>query len=277
MPERSRRRVLQALAAATVVPASGCASVANSVSSSGSGTATDPSATDSPTAESTPTATDAESTATPEGTATDDGWSVDEVTIEPPSNPLSSVPVADDGTEYARMGAADATTVTLFGNWKCPYTRAFVLEQLPGIVDDFVRPGDVAIRFRAIVYRSGEPFLGPDAPRAGRAGLGVWESDPGAFWRYFMYVFANQPPESRRWAKASLLGRFAEAADVANPNLIEEAATGETYADRLSATVDSADRHGVWSVPRVLYDGDVTAPTVEPERTRRQLEQARDD
>jgi protein-disulfide isomerase len=206
--------------------------------------------------------------------ATESEWSVDDVNISPPATSLPPVTVPD-GERYPTMGSGDET-VTLYGNWKCPYTREFVQTQLPALVDEFVRPGDLSIRFRAVAYRGGEPFLGPDAPQSARAGLAVWESDPKSFWTYFMTVFANQPQERYQWGTPELLTRFAGSAGVENLGAIRTAAAGDTYESRLQQTVASARRLDLWSVPRVVYEGQVTAPTLDAERTREQLARAAD-
>lgn len=246
--------------------------------------------TDSPTPRSTesPTATDATATETGSASGTETGnestnesdgtvTATPDVDISAPELSISGVQLPDDPGQhdYATMGSTDATaTATVYGNWKCPYTRQFVVEQLGGIVEEFVAPGDLAIRFRALAYRSGEPFLGPDAPRAARAGLSVWHTDPKSYWSYVAYVFGNQPPERRDWATADLLLRFADAAGVNDTDQIENELAREAYADAVSATVEKTTDLDVHTVPRVAVDGSVTAPTLDPESTTKQLEDA---
>ena len=227
--------------------------------------------TDSLGAQPSPTATDSQR---PPPNTTESTWSSNDVTISPPAMSLQPVTVPD-GEQYPTMGTA-GETVTLYGNWKCPYTREFVRGQLPGLVEDFVRPGDVSLQFRSVAYRSGDPFLGADAPRSTRAGLAVWETDPEAFWTYFTYVFANQPQERYQWGTPELLTRFAGTAGVDDPGAVRTAATGAAYESRLRQTVESATRRDIWSVPRVASDGQVTAPTRDAASTREQLERAAD-
>ncbi|MDS0282640.1 DsbA family protein [Haloarcula onubensis] len=271
MPDQtSRRRFVAALATGSAVSTTGCASLVNAADGARASkrpeTTTD---SHSPPPDTTPTErrTD-QSPSSP----TDTGWSADDVEITRPELSFGSVAVPDD-TASPTMGEATAT-VTVYGNWKCPYTREFVLTQLPGLADDFVRPGDVSVRFRALAYRGGDPFLGADAPQSARAGLAVWETDPEAFWTYFATVFVNQPQERYEWGTPDLLARFAAAAGVDDPTAVRRAAAGEAYESRLRQTVASATEHGIWSVPRVEYDGAVTAPTLDPANTREQFETA---
>lgn len=276
----SRRQVLQALAAASTVTLSGCASIVRSADSS-------PDTSSTPGEESTDANSPLNSTETlsasqntsERGPQTDQleqseaeaDWSIDDLTINTPSTQLSPVPLPDEETRYPQMGAAD-DVATLYGNWKCPYTREFVLTQLPSVIEEHVRPGDLSIRFRSVAYRGAEPFLGPDAPAATHAGLGVWETDPDSFWDYFTYVFANQPQERYEWAQPSVLARFARRADVQRPDHIAQMAADEVFSNRVQETVESANTHDIWTVPRIRYDDTVTAPTVNPERTREQLD-----
>jgi len=211
-----------------------------------------------------------------EESQTTEQWSTDDVSIDSPSEPFSSVPIPSESSAYPRMGPDDAPTVTLIGNWKCPYTRNFVLDQFPALVDEYVRPGDVSVEFRSLAFLGEEPFLGPDAPDSTRAGLSVWENDRDRFWTYFSYVFANQPPERHAWGQPELLVRFARNAGVADPSRIERAITQEAFSDRLERTVTFAASSGVGTVPRIVFDGEVTAPTVDPESTRAQLDSASD-
>lgn len=264
----SRRRFLAALTTGSAVSLSGCASILEAADST---TQSNPSETVSSREIKTPF----EATEDGSQQSSETGWTTDEVQIDPPETSFQSVTVADTESDYPTMGDADET-VTLYGNWKCPYTRAFVRTQLPALVDDFVRPGDVSVRFRGVAYRGGDPFLGPDAPRSTRAGLAVWETDPESFWTYFMYVFANQPQERYEWGTPALLTRFAGAADVDEPAAIREAAAGDIYEDRLQRTVEQATEADIWSVPRVVSDERVTAPTLDAASTREQLARVAD-
>jgi protein-disulfide isomerase len=200
---------------------------------------------------------------------------MESVTIDPPDVDLASVPTPDGRSRYARMGHDDASvTATLYGNWKCPYTQEFALNLLPEVVDRFVRPGDLAIEYRSLAYLSGDPFLGADAPRASRAGLAVWDIDPQAFWSYFAHVFANQPQERYEWAQPSLLLRFAEAAGVRNRSQLRRSIETGAYAGPVQTTTQAAADRDITTVPRLVVDGTITAPTVDFQSTLSQIEQA---
>lgn len=269
MPEkRSRRRVLALTGSALAVTLGGCAGVTGR-GSDGTDRATNTTTTTSAARTSEQTET---RTRTTETRATE---TAEPIEIEPASGPLANAPASDAPKEhrYAVMGSAD-TTATLYGSWKCPYTEDFVSDQLPRIVTEYVEPGDLQVEFRGLAYYDDEPFLGPDAPRVTRAGLSVWNADPQSYWRYFASVFANQPDESRQWATTDLLLRFAASAGVGDRPRVKREIDGGAYDDAVRATTKAATEREITSVPRIAVDGTVTAPTVDPEATREQLEAA---
>jgi protein-disulfide isomerase len=283
MPSDStRRRLLGLVGSAATVSFAGCATIAEEFSAGESTPTAGPDAGTRAAGTATggtTTANDSDQVSGPgdaTGTAAEDGsWSTESVTIDDPDVSFSGVPLPKDRSGYARMGAPDASaTATLYGNWKCPYTQEFVLTKLPKVVDEFVRPGELTLEFRALAYLSGEPFLGPDAPRAAGAGLAVWDLDPESYWSYFAHVFANQPQERHDWAQPSLLRRFAEASGVAGRAQFARALRSGSYDGLVRSTTRAAADRGINTVPRIVADGRVTAPTVDFEETRAQLRSA---
>lgn len=271
MPDTTRRRVLALAGAGISASVSGCATVATELADDRNSRATTPRTTRS----NTRTRADREmSTDRPsqQATASDDAaWSTESVRIEAPELSLADVSIPGTDSRYARLGSEDApVTATLYGNWKCPYTQAFVLTQLPEYVERYVRPGSLALEFRSVAYMDGDPFLGPDAPRAARSGLAVWDVDPDSYWQYFAYVFANQPQERHEWAQVDLLARFAEAAGVRGVDRIARSVRTGVYGGEVDATASAAAGRGVTTVPRLVLDGrgDVLAPTLSPEAVR---------
>jgi len=173
------------------------------------------------------------------------------------------------------MGFAHAkASATLYGNWKCPYTRDFVNSNLRDVVKKYVEPGHLRLRFRSLAYVNGHPFLGPDAPRAARAGLAVWNENPTSFWRYFATIFASQPNEEYQWATTDQLLRFAKAANVGHRDRIRTAITSGKYQKPVRETVTDAQKNGIHSVPRLVVGGTVTSPTVDYGHTKRVIEHA---
>ena len=185
------------------------------------------------------------------------------------------VPASPNEFQYAQLGSTDAeVTVTYFASWKCPYCAQFSTSMLPELVADYVEPGDIALEFRDLAYIGGEPFLGPDAPAAGRAGLAVWNTEPALYWTFHDYVFQNQPPESEQWATADRLVQFARSAGISGTEAIRTAIQENQYEDALRATGRAASNNGVDSTPILLIDGATVTPLGNEDRTRQLIENA---
>jgi len=183
------------------------------------------------------------------------------------------VPVPSDPGDYTYPRAATADigsdrTITYYGNWKCGYCADFSTDFLGTLIDEYVEPGDIAIRFRHIAQFDGSPFLGPDAVAAGHAGLAVWEVAPEKYWAYHDHVFQNQPPERREWATADKLATFADEVGIDQTDVVRSAVREDRYADALSQTSDDAQAIGVSSTPTLEIDGTTLNPLGDRQRTR---------
>jgi protein-disulfide isomerase len=209
------------------------------------------------------------------------GSGSDSGTGTPPAGAVSDAPLPEDPAsfDYATAGTGETPVVTYFGNWKCPFCADFSTGEadravlpLGTIVRDYVEPGDVSLRYRGLAYAGdGQPFLGPDAPRATRAGLAVWTVDAEHYWDYHEHVMANQPPEDETWATTDRLVEFAREAGVESPGNVRSAIEADRFEDRIEATTGAAGDAGVSGTPALLVDGSVHSP-FEPERTRSALD-----
>lgn len=190
------------------------------------------------------------------------------------SDAVASLGVAATDTDYAVLGSEDASeTATLYGGWKCPYTKEFVDEMLPPIVAEYVAPGDLAIEFRAVRFQADESW-GDDEPRANRSGLAVWHEAPEQFPAYLATVFENQPSEQTEWATVEKLVGFVERAGIAETQPIEESITAGEHSALWKDTMDAVSEKGIEGVPRFELGGEITAPILDPDATERQLENA---
>lgn len=199
---------------------------------------------------------------------------------DPPDGPVANAPLPEDPAAhtYARMDAGAETTITYVGNWKCPFCAEFAtgsdrVLSLQTIVEEYVAPGDLALEYRALSYTGdGEPFLGSDAPRAGRAGLAVWNVDPGSYWTYHEYVMANQPPESQQWATRSRLVEFARGAGVGDPRAVGQAIGGGEHESAVRANTEFAGGAGVSGTPGIVVGDASYSPFNDQEALRDALD-----
>lgn len=171
------------------------------------------------------------------------------------------------GERYATMGTdPSAPTASLYGNFKCPYTRDFVLNHLPALVRDYVRPGTLTLRFRSLAYEPNpdDPshgispeYISEDDPDIARAALGTWNEEPGNYWGYFLDTFENQPSGGYSVGDLeALLKRYG----VDHWERIGNYVANDRYEDALRDTQDAAAGHGVTATPTLVVEGDATYP-----------------
>lgn len=184
-------------------------------------------------------------------------------------------PAAGDDFEYPTMGEDHvATTITYFGNYKCPFCAQFGTGFMLDLRRDYVATGDLAIRYRNLSYIDGEPFLGPDAVTAGRAALAVYENEPEVYWDYHDYIYENQGPESEQWATEETLVAFASDVGVSDTSVIRTAIAESRYEDVLRASDTAAQDAGVPGTPALVIDGAVLNPLSDQTETRNAIEDA---
>jgi protein-disulfide isomerase len=197
---------------------------------------------------------------------------------DPLDSPTANAPLPDDVGDltYAAMGS-DGPEVVYFGSWKCPFCAEFAVGSdrvlsMSTIVTDYVESGDLQLTYRCLAYTgSGDPFLGPDAPRAARAGLAVWNRDPEAYWGYHEYVMANQPPESEQWATTDRLVGFAESANVSDTSAVRTDIEDGRFEDPVRANTSAFSDAGASGTPALVIDGTVYSP-FDPQETRDALD-----
>lgn len=174
-------------------------------------------------------------------------------------------PVAD--ARYATMGTdGDAPTATLYGNFKCPYTRNFVLNHLPALVRDYVRTGRLNLRYRSLAYEpdTSDPshgilpeYISEDDPDIARTGLGAWNEEPGNYWAFFLSMFEKQPSGGYDVGELEdLMNRYG----VRNWGQIGNYVAADRYEDALRDTQDAAGRRGVTATPTLVFEGASTYP-----------------
>lgn len=146
--------------------------------------------------------------------------------------------IAQDGIA---LGAPTApVTVVEFADMQCPFCAQFDRDQLPGIVDRYVRTGKVRLELRVLA------FLGDDSVTAARAAASAAERD--RLWQFADGFFQRQGDENTGYVDDDFLRE------------IDPATVGadEAAGDRaIAAAQAEANRYAVQSTPSFVVGGKV--------------------
>ncbi|WP_227355438.1 DsbA family protein [Haladaptatus salinisoli] len=183
------------------------------------------------------------------------------------SDPVSGAPVPDDPGQYtyATMGEGSNPTATLYGNFKCPYTKDFVLNNLEDVIREFVEPGRLDIRYRALAYEppgesshgSSYYYISSSDPRISECAMGAWNAEPNEYWAFFRDMFENRVSGDVTYddMRARMRQSDLEERDTA----ISRAKDGR-YEDPVYQTRYAAGDHGVEFTPTFELNGETTPP-----------------
>jgi protein-disulfide isomerase len=100
------------------------------------------------------------------------------------------------------LGDPDApATLIEFADLQCPFCAEFATGELPGVIDQYVRPGELRLQLRLLA------FLGPDSERARQVANAAALQD--RLWNYTDLFFSNQGAENSGYATDAFLQRLA--------------------------------------------------------------------
>lgn len=135
------------------------------------------------------------------------------------------------------LGAADApVTVTEFLDLQCPACAQAAATELPTLIDDHVRTGQVKLRAEVL------SFLGPDSVTAADYAAGA--AQQSKLWRFVLSFYAAQGTENSGYVTPDFLAGVAKAAGVDGARA--DAFDGTTALDEADA---AAKRLGVTGTP----------------------------
>lgn len=96
------------------------------------------------------------------------------------------------------LGSPDAkVTMIQFEDLQCPICGRYQQEVFPGVIDEYVKPGKVKLRFVGLA------FLGPDSEKALLHVIAAGEQ--GKLWQFADALYANQGDENSGWVTDDLL------------------------------------------------------------------------
>jgi len=136
------------------------------------------------------------------GDSDDNGGTGGASGIEETAKLLGGIP-----QDRAVLGSPKAkVTMIQFEDLQCPICQRYQVEGFPGVVQQYVRPGKVKLRF------VGMAFIGPDSEKALRYTLAAGEQ--GKLWQFQDALYANQGEENSGWVTDDLLETIAKGLDL---------------------------------------------------------------
>jgi protein-disulfide isomerase len=131
------------------------------------------------------------------------------------------------------LGAASApVTLIQFEDMQCPVCREYQEDGFSGIVDEYVRPGKVKLRF------AGLAFLGSDSEKALSHVLAAGKQRK--LWQYTAALYANQGAENSGWVTDELLERLAGEVGLDWARLQQDAASSEVKQEAQASAAEAA-------------------------------------
>ncbi|MNG03806.1 Disulfide bond formation protein D precursor [compost metagenome] len=99
-------------------------------------------------------------------------------------------------------------------------------------------------------------FIGPDSETAALAGLAVYHQNNEAFWKYYDALYANQPPESERWATVDYLVKTAQDLQLdIDFDKLRSDIENKTYAKELKDQMSKVRPLGITGTPTLFVNG----------------------
>jgi protein-disulfide isomerase len=131
-----------------------------------------------------------------------------------------------------------------FADLQCPYCDEYAVRALPTLVRDYVRTGEVQMRFENL------SFIGPDSVRAGR--MAAAAADQNRLWNFVDLFYLNQGEENTGYVTPSYLNRLLDSV----PGLDVRAALAASRTTAAATTLEAANQiaaqDGVNATPTFL-------------------------
>jgi protein-disulfide isomerase len=183
-----------------------------------------------------------------------------------PTVDFSGIP--QDGT---MLGSPEATvTLIEYADLQCPACRAYAETYVPGLVEQYARPGRIRMEFRGIA------FIGPDSETALRYVLAAGLQD--RLWNLQEAMYRNQGGENSGWVTEELVRELA--ADIEGldaDQMVADAESAEVEA-MMAEAAQQAQEAGVRGTPTLAIQvGDAEPTTLESVPSFSELTQMLDD
>jgi protein-disulfide isomerase len=150
--------------------------------------------------------------------------------------------IPQHGTVLGRVNAP--VKVVEFADLQCPYCDAYSVQTLPTLIRDYVRTGQVQMRFENL------SFIGPDSVTAGRAAAAA--SAQNKLWNFVDLLYLNQGQENSGYVTSNYLQRLFNAIPGLNANAARRATGSSAAAIALEQANQAAAHAGIDATPSFL-------------------------
>jgi len=134
-------------------------------------------------------------------------------------------------------------TLVEFADPQCPFCKAYTADDMPGLVDKYVAPGDLRMELNLLT------FIGPDSEALARAASAA--SDQNLMWQFMDVAYARQGVENSGYADQEFIDGVGEAAGV-DVKEMNSTAQSDAVTQQLAIASKAAQRAGINSTPSFL-------------------------
>lgn len=172
------------------------------------------------------------------------------------TTPATATPVVDlSGIPQAGsvLGSPSAkVTLIEYADPQCPACRIYSESLFPTVVNEYVRPGEVAAEFR------GFPFIGGDSVKGYRYLLAAGEQ--GKLWNLTEALYRNQGAENSGWVTEDLIRRLATEIPGLDVDRLFADAERPAIVQQASGAAAKASAAGIQGTPTFLVKIGNSAP-----------------
>jgi len=136
-------------------------------------------------------------------------------------------------------------TMLVFEDPQCPYCQEWTLNDLPTVVDQFVRPGQLKLRYRGI------EIIGPNSVKGLRAVFAAGEQNK--LWEFSSALYEMQGTENSGWITNDVILRAAKSAGADGPAILAASPTKAVTAQLARAESD-AQTYQVQGTPTFVIE-----------------------
>jgi protein-disulfide isomerase len=154
-------------------------------------------------------------------------------------------------TDGETLGSSSAPVVLqLYSDFQCPACKVFVTQQLPSLVNEFVKPGILRIEARDL------DFLGSGRPNESQelAAGAACAAEQDRYWQFHDYVFWNQLRENQGDYTSGFITRIADASGV-DRTAWDACFAREDVRPPIVARTSAATADGISSTPTLVVNG----------------------